>query len=49
MNILEYINSNVLDRYARWIAEEDMKRSGISVKLLTIDRQNQTTKERIHG
>ena len=39
MDILEYINSNVLDRYARWIAEEDMKRSGISIKLLTIELQ----------
>ena len=49
MDILEHINSNVLDRYARWIAEEDMKQIGMSIKLLTIDRINAKTKENTHG
>ena len=49
MDILEYISSNVLDRYARWIAEEDMKQIGMSIKLLTIDRINAKTKENTHG
>ena len=39
MDILEFIGSDVLDRYARWIAVEDMVSSGLHVKLLIIDRE----------
>ena len=44
-DIIEFINSDLLDRYARWIAFEDMKRGGIPLLLVKIDNVNKSNKE----
>ena len=48
MEILEFVNSNVLQRYAKWIAMEDMVKVGVDTNLLKIDN-NMLTKEKTHG
>ena len=47
MDIFKHINNNLLDRYAKWIAFEDMKRCGIPI--ITIDNVNIITKEKANG
>lgn len=46
MDIMKYINSNVLERYAKWIALEDMKRCGIP--LINLENVN-IKKEKANG
>ena len=45
MDILNHISSDLLERYAKWIAYEDMKRIGIVV--MNMENVNIKTKEKI--
>ena len=47
MDIMKFINSDVLERYAKWIAFEDMKRCGI--KVIDMKNVNIKTKEKTNG
>ena len=49
MDLPEIISKKVLSRYARWIAEEDMLKIGLSINLLRIDNVNKSNKEKNHG
>jgi len=47
MDIMKFINNDVLERYAKWIAFEDMKRCGI--KVIDMKNVNIITKEKANG
>lgn len=47
MDILNHISSDLLERYAKWIAYEDMKRIGIVV--MNMENVNIKTKEKVNG
>ena len=48
MEILEFINNKVWQKYAKWIAMEDMIKVGVDTNLLKIDN-NMLNKEKTHG
>ena len=47
MEILEFINNKVWQKYAKWIAMEDMIKVGVDTNLLKIDN-NMLNKEKTH-
>jgi len=47
MDMMKFISNNILERYAKWIAFEDMKRIGIVV--MNMENVNIKTKEKANG
>ena len=45
----DILSDKVLTRYAKWIAEEDMLRIGLNIKVLQIDNVNKSNKEKNHA
>tara|TARA_R110002020_G_scaffold309371_1_gene525410 strand:- start:520 stop:666 length:147 start_codon:yes stop_codon:yes gene_type:complete len=48
MDIFKHINNNLLNRYAKWIAIEDMKKCGIPI-INVNNVKSITIKEKAHG